>query len=45
MSQPYIQELLRNVPVLERVSGLKFNVDFLWAILQSVLIREIKSIP
>jgi UDP-N-acetyl-D-galactosamine dehydrogenase len=28
MSQPYIQELLRNVPVLERVSGLKFNVDF-----------------
>jgi UDP-N-acetyl-D-mannosaminuronate dehydrogenase len=28
MSQPYIQELPRNVYPLERVSGLRFNVDF-----------------
>ena len=32
------------VPVLERVSGLKFNVDFLLAIARSGLIRAIKSI-
>jgi len=33
------------VPVLEKVSGLKFNVDFLQVILQKELTREIRSIP
>jgi UDP-N-acetyl-D-galactosamine dehydrogenase len=46
MSQPYPGVTEEEcVPVLERVSGLKFNVDFFGAILQSALIREIKSIP
>ena len=32
------------VPVLEQVSGLKFNIDFFVAIHQSALIPEIKSV-
>lgn len=32
------------LPVVEKVSGLKFNIDFLQVILQSVLTRVIESI-